>query len=213
MKKILISIICCASLILLLSINVNAQFVYGNNAMSIYNDGSSVYISFDPPNYDSTGYGIRVDPNGVVDFKSSGGSWSDIGSGEKIIEGDTQIECIDAGDGYISITEDGSEIARVTGSNIVIGDTTASGTLDVDQSSSSAAIPVLILDQADVDEDMIKFIGTSTIDNSQTLVDAADLTTPGSIVGWIKVYIQDDAASGDITDGVYYIPFYATPTS
>lgn len=97
--------------------------------------------------------------------------------------------------------------------NIGIQDVTPDATLDVNQSSSTAAIPVLELEQTDIDQDMIKFIGTSTTDNSQTLVDAVDLPTAGSIVGWIKVYIQDDQATNPIADGVYYIPFYSTPTS
>ena len=59
---------------------------------------------------------------------------------------------------------------------------------------------------------MIKFIGESTTDNSQSLVDAADLETPGAIAGWLKIYVEDKASSGAIADGVYFVPFYATPT-
>lgn len=81
------------------------------------------------------------------------------------------------------------------------------------QASTTGAVPVLTVEQCDVSEELVRFVGTSTTDNSQSLVDAANLTTPGAVVGWIKVYIQDDAVSGAITDGVYWIPFYATPTS
>lgn len=99
-----------------------------------------------------------------------------------------------------------------TNTRVGIG-ATPTAKLHVDQSSTTAAVPVLLLDQADLDQNFICFVGESTTDNSQCLVDAANLTTPGSIAGYVKVYIQDDAASGAITDGVYYMPFYTTPTA
>ena len=83
----------------------------------------------------------------------------------------------------------------------------------IDQSSTTGAIPVLTLDQADIDEDFFKFIGTSDTSVDRALVDAADFTTPGAIVGWLKINIQDDQATNPIADGDYYIPFYAAPTA
>lgn len=91
------------------------------------------------------------------------------------------------------------------------GSTTAENYIK--QASTTGAVPVLTVEQCDVSEELIRFIGTSTDDNSQSLVDAADLGTPGSIVGWLKIYVKDDAATGGITSGVYFVPFYATPTS
>ena len=81
------------------------------------------------------------------------------------------------------------------------------------ETDATAAVPVLTLEQGDVSEEFLRLIGTSAADATQSLVDAADLTTPGALKGWIKVYIQDDAVSGAITDGVYYVPFYAAPTA
>jgi hypothetical protein len=95
----------------------------------------------------------------------------------------------------------------------LIGTTSDAAQLAVDQSSTTGALPVLLLDQGDVSEEFLRLIGTSAADNSQSLIDAADLTTPGAIVGWLKVYIQDDASSGAITDGYYFVPFYAAPTA
>jgi len=85
--------------------------------------------------------------------------------------------------------------------------------LHVDQSSSTGAVPVLTVDQADVSEEFIRFIGTSTTDASQSLVDAADRPTPGALVGWLKIYVQDDQATNPITDGSYFVPFYAAPAA
>ena len=98
-------------------------------------------------------------------------------------------------------------------SKVGINDDVGDGQLRVDQSSASGAMPVLELDQADVSEEFIRIVGESAADNTQSLVDAADLTTPGAIVGWFKIDVEDVAGAGDITDGTYYVPFYATPTS
>ena len=101
--------------------------------------------------------------------------------------------------------------ASVDGVGIGVG--TLTGKLHVDQSGVAAAKPVLTLDQGDVSEEFIRFIGTSTTTAAQSLVDAANMTTPGSIVGWVRVYVQDDQAIGPITDAPYWIPFYSTPTA
>lgn len=87
------------------------------------------------------------------------------------------------------------------------------GSLTVDQDSTTGAVPVLTLDQADVDEDFIKFIGTSDTNVDRALVDAADFTTPGTVAGWLKINIQDDQGTNPITDGDYYIPFYSAPSA
>ena len=87
------------------------------------------------------------------------------------------------------------------------------GKLHVVQPSTTGAKPVITLDQADIDEDYFKFIGTSDTNVDRALVDAADFTTPGAIVGWLKINIQDDQATNPIVDGDYYIPFYAAPTA
>lgn len=94
-----------------------------------------------------------------------------------------------------------------------IGTTAPAAKLHIDQLSTTGAVPVLTLDQADVSEEFIRFIGSSTYNASQSLVDAANMTTPGAIVGWLKIYVQDDETTGPITDGVYFVPFYAAPTA
>ena len=96
-----------------------------------------------------------------------------------------------------------------------VGIKTASPTaqLHVDQSSTTGAQPVLLLDQADVNEDYFKFIGTSDTSADRALVDAANFTTPGAIVGWLKINVQDDQGTAPIPDGDYYISFSAAPTA
>lgn len=87
------------------------------------------------------------------------------------------------------------------------------GKIHIDQSSTSGAKPVLTLDQGDVSEEFIKLIGESTTDDSQSLIDAVNMTTLGTLTGWIKVYIEDVQATNPITDGFYYVPFYTAPTA
>jgi hypothetical protein len=89
-----------------------------------------------------------------------------------------------------------------------------SAKLHVDQSSTTGAKPVLLLDQADIDLEFIKFVGSSEDSQAdRSLVDAADMTTPGALTGWIQVYVEDIQGTNPITDGVYYIPFYAAPSA
>lgn len=104
-------------------------------------------------------------------------------------------------------------IIKSTG-NVGIGiSASLDGKVHIDQSSTTGAVPVLTLDQADVSEEFFKFVGESTTDNSYSLVDSANLGTAGSIVGWVRIYVEDVASSGAITDGNYWMPFYATPTT
>lgn len=79
--------------------------------------------------------------------------------------------------------------------------------LHVDQTSSSAALPVITVDQADVDEAFAKFIGSSASGNlTRSFVDYGD---EGSSTqeGWLKIEIDD--VGNQVADGDYYIPFYS----
>lgn len=82
------------------------------------------------------------------------------------------------------------------------GDTVFYGT-----ASTTGALPVITLDQADVDKPFIKVIGDAALaDLTRNIVDTGDVVTP-TIVGYLKIEILDD---GDqISDGDYYVPFYS----
>ncbi len=100
-----------------------------------------------------------------------------------------------------------TERMRITASGRVgIGASSPSAQLHIDQASSTAAIPVLTLDQADVDEPAIKIIGTAAAaDLTRTIVAEADVTT-ATRAGFVKVEVQDDG--NQITDQDYYMPVY-----
>ena len=113
----------------------------------------------------------------------------------------------DTGDPLIYGEFDNDEV----GINIGSG---CAATLHVDQPAADGAKPVLLLDQADIDEDFLKIIGSSEDGVAdRTLCDVADLSTPGALVGWFKIYVEDVQGTNPIADGDYYVPFYAAPSA
>ncbi len=106
-----------------------------------------------------------------------------------------------------------ASVMAVRNADLLIGPNgTAGGKLQVEQDSATGAVPVMLMIQKDQSEEFVRLVGHShASDASLSLVDASALTTPGAIVGWKKEYIQDDA--NNITDAVYYTPFYAAPTA
>lgn len=112
---------------------------------------------------------------------------------------------IDCGGAYVYHYGDGVAYNRSTGIGAL---------LDLHQGNLTFAKPVLLLEQDDVDMEFITFDGESAdADDSYNLIDAANYTTPGSIVGWIKIHVKDNAGSNPIAEGDYYLPFYSTPTA
>jgi hypothetical protein len=84
--------------------------------------------------------------------------------------------------------------------------TTPAAPLDVDQSGTATTSPVVQLDQADVDEPFIKFIGTAAAaDLTRSIVDDGDVAS-STLVGWLKIEIDD--VGNQVADGDYYVPFY-----
>ena len=141
-----------------------------------------------------------------MSYNDADGSATDYSKMEVGSNGNLTVTTVDSDGaaGHIALMPDG---------NVGIGTTGPTAKGHIDQSSATGAIPVLKLDQADVSEQFIHFVGESTTDATQSLVDAADMTTPGAIVGWYKIYVEDVQATNPIADGTYYVPFYAAPTA
>lgn len=94
---------------------------------------------------------------------------------------------------------------RITEPGVETAD--AEGQLDVIQTDTAGAQPVLVLDQDDISEEFIKFYGSAAAATiTQSLVAAADVTT-ATVNGYIRVNVQDEG--NQITDGAYYLPVYA----
>lgn len=158
--------------------------------------------------------GAAAQSTALIQLQESDGSVmldSGDGLGGSVFSGNQQLEDIDfvwAGDNEANLFRVDADVDAVG-----VGIAAPLARLHVDQSSTSGAKPVITLDQADVDEDFFKFIGTSDTNVDRALVDAADFTTPGSIVGWLKINIQDDQGTNPIADGDYYISFSSAPAA
>ena len=92
-------------------------------------------------------------------------------------------------------TQDGSSTIRqkmcIRGNgNVGIGYefTTPTAQLHIDQYSATGAMPVLRLDQGDVDDSFIDFIGTSDTDGSNSI--SSDTSTDSAKFGAIRVEIN-----------------------
>ena len=109
----------------------------------------------------------------------------------------------------LSVTNGGvlAEVMRLDNTGKVgINITAPLAKFHVDQSSTTGAIPVLTVDQADVSEEFIRFIGTSANGVlTQSIVEAADVAA-ATIAGYLKVYVQDDG--NQLADQSYFVPLY-----
>lgn len=73
--------------------------------------------------------------------------------------------------------------------------------IHADQSSTTAAIPVMILDQGDSDETFMEFVGASAADDSASL--STDSTEDDAKAGAIKI---------ETSDGVGWLRYYSGPS-
>lgn len=90
-----------------------------------------------------------------------------------------------------------------TNSRLGIGITSPTGKLHVNQSSTTAAIPTLHLEQDDVSEEVLRVTGQATANVlTQTIVAGASVST-ATAAGYIRVNVQDEG--NVLTDGNYYI--------
>lgn len=80
------------------------------------------------------------------------------------------------------------------------------GTLHVMQAATDGGMAALVIEQQDVDREFLRLIGDAANDTTTNdLVATADAA--GTLVGYAKIYVQDDG--NQITDGYYYVPFYS----
>jgi hypothetical protein len=98
------------------------------------------------------------------------------------------------GDAYLFFTDAGND--RV-GIGIPSG-AAPGGKLEIDQSSTTGAIPCLELDQADTDQPFIKFDGDSQSDTSGNITTDTEI---GDLTGYIRIDVEGTAR---------WIAFYAT---
>lgn len=186
------------------------------------------------------GVGAAPDATFFVKDGASGRAWSISGSAAAAFErnGVALVEIITPNTNYGSILfgdqddEDVGEIRYVHSSDemyfrvnavtrarigpngyMSINKATYEAQLDIDQSSTTAGIPVLRIDQGDISEEAIYIVGESSAGTAdQTFVDASDFTTPGALLGWVKMVFADQRVGGLGTIDVW-VPGYAIPTA
>lgn len=94
--------------------------------------------------------------------------------------------------GFLQSTHDGVAtkpmFINAAGGTVVIGNTTSAAELTVRQGTSTAGIPVLSLEQTDVDDTMINFVGTSAADGSRSI--SSDTTEDSAKFGAIRIEIN-----------------------
>jgi hypothetical protein len=156
--------------------NANAFFVdAGNDRVGIFNASPSVA-------FDVTG---AAKISGAVDLDGGAFTWNDTGASL-----DFRCETNTLANAFFI---DGSADKIGFGTN-----TPADASVEINQASTTAGTACLSLDQDDVDQEFIKFDGTSASDQSSSITTD---TSVGSLTGHIRVNING-------TD--YWIPFYAT---
>jgi hypothetical protein len=156
--------------------SANAFFVdAGNDRIGIFNASPSVA-------FDVTG---AAKISGAVDLDGGAFTWNDTGASLDFrCETNTLANAL-----FI----DGSADKIGFGTN-----TPADASVEINQANSSAGTACLSLDQDDVDQEFIKFDGTTASDQSSSLTTD---TSVGSITGHIRVNING-------TD--FWIAYYAT---
>ena len=170
-------------------------------------EGDDLYLQTDQADATS-----RIRMNGVFDARTTNGSY-EFGADFfefKRTKADGRygyLQWLDSADSrgaymgwgssgnYFQLTMDNGNDLAITGGNVIIGGTSANAQLHVDQASTTAAQPVLLLDQADVDQDMIEFATTIGVGNAIEAVGVKSLTTthfikvtlPGGLTRYIPV--------------------------
>lgn len=139
---------------------------------------------------------------------NNGANTINYGGGSASYNSATQLNFYAAAD---STTTSGSRVIRMTSDGVSIrvgGNATApTSPLDVFQDDASGAVPVISLEQDDISEPFIAFAGNAASATlTQSFVAEADVTT-ATRQGFFKIDVDDQG--NQITDGVYFVPFYS----
>ena len=79
--------------------------------------------------------------------------------------------------------------------------------VDIYQRGATDSLPVLWLNQQDTSEPFIAFEGSSTLSNTTESIVVVNAVTTATIVGYVKVYVEDDG--NNLTDAAYYQALYS----
>jgi hypothetical protein len=95
---------------------------------------------------------------------------------------------------------------NATGDIGIGGVSSPAAQVHIDQSATDGAQPVLLLDQADISEEFVKFVGSAASGVlTQSIVAEGDVGT-ATRAGFVKVYVDD--IGNQITDQAYFMPLF-----
>ena len=150
----------------------------GNNASFWTTGAANTVIGAD------AGFGVGTGINNTLLGYRAGYNLSN--SSRNIVIGENADAAVAGNSDQLSI---GNVIyGDLSAENIGVGLTAPTATLHLDQSSASGAKPVLRLDQGDIDDSFIDFIGTSAADGTRSI--SSDTTEDSAKFGAIRVEIN-----------------------
>ena len=179
---------------------------YNNKSLALLNDSSNgLFITdsdelgiFTTTNFGST---VAIASDNFGGPGSSGNLIAKLWSADATTPSNSRIMQIGAYSGgamYLQVYDNSNwanrrplvfNPASGDGGNVGIGLTNPTGgRLHIDQSNSSGAVPVLCLDQGDIDDSFINFIGTSAADGSRSI--STDTTEDSAKYGAIRIEIN-----------------------
>lgn len=179
-------------------ITANAGAVLLNGVAPILADASvQLTANWDVGPFDTLQQAIRARAGLNLLIKDNAGSI-------RVTVYPTAIVINESGDDYDSRFEGATDPLLLTVNagldRVGVGINLSTGKLHVDQNDVAGAIPVLVLDQGDIDDTFINFIGTSAADgtrsiSSDTTEDAAKVgafrVELNGVVGWMRVFANE----------------------
>ena len=136
----------------------------------------------------------------VGDINETG--WYRVGGSAVLTSGAGYTQLYAGGGSGITLSTNATEVVRVTSTgNVGIGTTSPAGKLHSKQASTTAAIPVLELEQLDVSEEFINFVAASAASVANPIT---TWTTGGTIAGHVRIGINGT---------FYWFPFFTAPTA
>jgi hypothetical protein len=181
--------------------NVQLADDIGNSNLEVWNNSGSSVLKFP-----STGDVEFTSDNSWIGRGASSGRVEFIASGSAVAlySGTDLVVYSDAGSAQKAFWD------GATGA-IGVGASAITGLVHLEQSSLTGAKPCITLDQADLDREYLRLIGTTASATNSYALLGPEFSSAPDLAGWFRIYVQDD--NDLISDGYFYTPFYVAPTA
>lgn len=165
-----------------------------NSKLEVVADTPGVVGGFASGTFQVRGLSALINGNAVITGHNSFGGNKQLWYLGSVSSSSDDIAFINRQNAALSFnTNNAQRVFIGSDGNVGIGTNNTRGQLYIDQSSSTAAEPVILLDQADISEEIIEFRTTIGVGNSIEAVGAKTLTTthfikvklPGGLIRYI----------------------------